>query len=113
MKITLHSEGDRCTLALHGDLDAASSLAVDEAIAQAVQNGFTAIWINCQELNYISSAGLGVFLSYIQDFNSRQIGLVLFNVSPRIRDVFNLLSLDTLVPILDVGEAATGLARRA
>jgi anti-sigma B factor antagonist len=49
-------------IAIVGEIDASSSIELDLAIAKSVGEGFKKIIVDCQALEYISSAGLGVFI---------------------------------------------------
>lgn len=50
-------------LVLIGEIDASSSIELDLAIAKSVGEGYSRILVDCSALDYISSAGLGVFMS--------------------------------------------------
>jgi anti-sigma B factor antagonist len=54
---------------------------------------------DCSELEYISSAGLGVFMETYKRLHSRGFGLRLVNVSPHIRNVFRYVGLDRVIEI--------------
>lgn len=92
-----------------GDVDAGSSIKLDTAIAEAANTGETKIIINCKELNYISSAGLGVFMSYLQDFEHKSILFVLCHLSEKVFNVFRVLGLDELIQIVPTEEDAKNL----
>jgi anti-sigma B factor antagonist len=74
-----------------GDLGACSSLAVYYAFEEACKGGRKFIMINCQELNYLSSAGLGVFMSHLPHFKQNGTNLVLYHVKAKIKSVFKIL----------------------
>ena len=99
MDITTSKSEDYLILEISGDLDASSSMLLDSAITQAIQEKETNIIVNCKNLSYISSAGLGVFMSYIQDFKDNNIFFSLCNLSEKVRNVFNILGLEKLIPI--------------
>jgi anti-sigma B factor antagonist len=94
---------------INGDLDASSSIHLDTAIGSAIQNHHQKIIVDCSGLQYISSAGLGVFMSYIEEFEAKQIHLVLFGLSEKVRHVFQILGLDQLLKIVDTQEQANSL----
>jgi anti-sigma B factor antagonist len=98
--ITSKSE-DYLKIAISGDLDASSSMKLDAVIAQALQDKESKIIVDCMNLHYISSAGLGVFMSYIQDFKDNNIFFALYNLSDKVRNVFNILGLEKLVQIFN------------
>jgi anti-sigma B factor antagonist len=85
---------------INGDLDASSSILLDKAIAEAVSQNQANILIDCKNLNYISSAGLGVFMSYLQDFQDKNISLVLYGINDKVLNVFEILGLDQLLTIV-------------
>jgi len=99
-------ENDVATIILNGDVDASSSLDLDNAINGAKNDGHKKILIDAQELHYISSAGLGVFMSYIKDFEKEQIKLVLFGLNEKVLNVFKMLGLDQLLSIESNAEDA-------
>jgi anti-sigma B factor antagonist len=93
-------------IALIGEIDASSSIELDLAIAKSVGEGFSKILVDCGALEYISSAGLGVFMSYIEEFKDRNIKMVLFGMSDKVENTFNILGLNELLQIgKDKGQA--------
>lgn len=109
MKITSEKENDFYVIGIEGDLDASSCILLDQSISEAVSKGEKKIIIDCDRLNYISSAGLGVFMSYLQDFENNNISLVLFGLSEKVKNVFQILGLDQLIKIVNNKEEAKSL----
>jgi anti-sigma B factor antagonist len=109
MKITNEKENDFYVIGIDGDLDASSCINLDKSISEAVSKGEKKIIIDCSRLNYISSAGLGVFMSYLQDFENNNISLVLFGLSEKVNNVFQILGLDQLIKIVNTKEEAKSL----
>ena len=97
--ISNKTEEDFLIIKLEGEVDASSSIHLDKALRKAIDQDFKKILVDCNNLNYISSAGLGVFMSYIQDFQSQNINLVLFGLSDKVKNVFEILGLDQLLKI--------------
>jgi anti-sigma B factor antagonist len=106
MEISTSHEGSMHIIAVNGDLDASSSITLDRAIAEAVSANKNNIVIDCNQLNYISSAGLGVFMSYLQDFQDKNISLLLFGLNEKVMNVFEILGLDQLLTIVPSKEEA-------
>jgi anti-sigma B factor antagonist len=100
MEISTLHEDSLYIVVINGDLDASSSILLDKAIADAVSKKQTNILIDCKNLNYISSAGLGVFMSYLQDFQDKNISLVLYGINDKVLNVFEILGLDQLLTIV-------------
>lgn len=94
-------ENDYYIIKINGDVDASSSIFLDEAIEEAVEKGQKKIMVDCTNLNYISSAGLGVFMSRIQEFEVNNINLVIFGLNEKVKNVFQILGLDQLIQITD------------
>lgn len=86
-------------ITINGDVDASSSIHLDEAMSEAIQGGHSNILVDCSALNYISSAGLGVFMSYIEELKSKNMQMVLFGLSDKVENVFKVLGLDQLLNI--------------
>lgn len=86
-------------IALVGEIDASSSIELDLAIAKSVGEGFTRILVDCSALEYISSAGLGVFMSYIEEFKDKNIKMVLFGMNDKVGNTFDILGLNELLHI--------------
>jgi anti-sigma B factor antagonist len=86
-------------IALVGEIDASSSIELDLAIAKSVGEGFAKILVDCSALEYISSAGLGVFMSYIEEFKDKNIKMVLFGMNDKVGNTFEILGLNELLHI--------------
>ena len=80
-----------------GELDASSSVQADQALEEAIASTSGYIFIDCSELVYISSAGLGVLLAAFQDCNMKDVQMVMVDMKPKIRNVFEILGLDRLI----------------
>lgn len=106
MQISSVLEDEHYLITIDGDVDASSSIRLDEAISEAVQDGQQQILIDCVNLNYISSAGLGVFMSYIEELKAKNIRMVLFGLSDKVENVFKVLGLDQLLSIEETKDQA-------
>jgi anti-sigma B factor antagonist len=84
---------------LVGEIDASSSIELDLTLARSVSEGYTRILVDCTGLEYISSAGLGVFMSYIEEFRDKQIRMALFGMNDKVEHTFNILGLNRLLVI--------------
>ncbi len=86
-------------IAIVGEIDASSSIELDLAIAKSVGEGFKKILVDCHAMEYISSAGLGVFMSYIEEFKDKGILMVLFGMKEKVVNTFSILGLADLLHI--------------
>ena len=100
VEIKTQVEGDIALIIIDGDIDASSSIQLDESLNQQLENKQVNIIIDCADLNYISSAGLGVFMSYIEEFSATKQKFVLYGLSDKVKSVFEMLGLDQLMNIV-------------
>ncbi len=99
-------DGAISTLYLQGYLDAHTAPRLEEALQQLVDQGRYKIIVNFSDLAYISSAGLGVFMGFIEQIRAHQGDIKLTNMSDKIFRVFDLLGFPTLYDIFkDESEA--------
>lgn len=112
MKINTLQNQDTIVIRLDGDLDASSCLIVDQTIEKAVESKPAKILIDCQDLNYISSAGVGLFVSHIHTLKIQGIILVLFNMPLQVELVFKIIGINALIPIVNSQEEAQAFNNR-
>ncbi len=106
MEINTRIEKGNYLIALQGELDASSSILLDDSIRDGLTRNPLSIQVDCTGLRYISSAGLGVFVSHVQELRDKAIPLVLFALRQPVENVFQVLGLDNLLPILPDQERA-------
>ncbi len=109
MIITEKREKEYIYLQPLGELDAHSSLDMDEKINGLLTEGFSDFYIDCSQLSYISSAGLGVFISYLDDIKQSNGKLIFGEMRDNVKEVFELLGLDKLVIIVNYEQDARNL----
>ena len=87
-------------LILSGEIDASNSVELDHSIRKMIDEGAKSILVDGTDLHYISSAGLGVFMSYLEDFQTGGIRFAIYGLSPSVFEVFKILGLDQLISIM-------------
>jgi anti-sigma B factor antagonist len=93
-------EGDISVLSLHGYLDAHTAPQFEKAIQEEYDGGRFRIIVNCAGLTYISSAGLGVFMSFIEDVRAANGDIKICSVTETVYQVFEILGFPSLFDIL-------------
>ncbi|MCH8556929.1 MAG: STAS domain-containing protein [Balneolia bacterium] len=88
-------------LELNGELDAHTAPVLEQHITKLIESEKYQIVVNFSSLEYISSAGLGVFMAYIEDLRERGGDIKLTNMKENVYNVFDLLGFPTLYDILD------------
>src|SRR5690348_12644563 len=106
-KIDTRETNNLNVLELKGYLDAHTTPELEKAFEALLGNKKYNIIVNCRELTYISSAGLGVFMSYIEDVRKNGGDIKLSNMSAKVYNIFDLLGFPLLYDISkDEAEAA-------
>lgn len=98
-KVLTREEPPVSVLEIKGYLDAHTAPELESAIDTLVKERKYNIIVNCRDLTYISSAGLGVFMAYIEEVRKNQGDIKLTNMSPKIYNVFDLLGFPLLYEI--------------
>lgn len=88
-------------LELSGELDAHTASQLENSLKRLIENQKHQIVVNCEDLEYIASAGLGVFMAYIEDVRNMGGDIKLTNMNPQVYNVFDLLGFPTLYDILE------------
>ncbi len=101
------------TITLKGEVDASNSVELDAAIQNAMQSGSKNILVDGNSLEYISSAGLGVFMSYLEDFQESNINFVIFGLNEKVQNVFHILGLDQLIRLVNNRQEALAIIYEA
>ncbi len=104
--ITQRFEGQLVILTLHGELDAHTAPKFEETLQHLIREGHHKMIVNCRGLDYIASAGLGVFMAYIEELRQNGGDIKLSNMKPRVYNVFDLLGFPALYDIFDDEEQA-------
>jgi anti-sigma B factor antagonist len=95
-----HREGDGVNvIELKGYLDAHTAPELESTFQRLLNERKFNIIVNCKDLAYISSAGLGVFMAYIEDVRKNKGDIKLTNMSSKVYNVFDLLGFPLLYEI--------------
>lgn len=76
---------------LYGYLDASTANELDNLLARLLEEGYTKIVLNCAGLEYISSAGLGVFMGHIESYRAVGGDLRFCSLRERIATIVEML----------------------
>jgi anti-sigma B factor antagonist len=100
--------GDIAVLRLKGYLDAHTAPELETALQKLIDEKRVKIVVNFKELTYISSAGLGVFMGFIEEVRNGGGDIKLTSMSQKIYRVFDLLGFPTLFEISNEESLAVG-----
>ncbi|MFU8812734.1 MAG: STAS domain-containing protein [Balneolaceae bacterium] len=100
-------------LELSGELDAHTAPVLEDAIKELIHKEKLFIIVNFNGLEYIASAGLGVFMAYIEEVRAKGGDIKLTNMNHRVFNVFDLLGFPALYDIYaDEAEATNQYLNR-
>ncbi|MGH9841436.1 MAG: STAS domain-containing protein [Blastocatellia bacterium] len=88
-------------VSLDGFVDAHTAPQFENAIQSEVDAGRNRIIVNCEKLNYISSAGLGVFMSFIEEVRERGGDIKICGLVPKVKHTFEILGFQDIFDMLD------------
>ena len=93
-------------LHLKGFLDAHTAPDFESALQELVDTERYKIVINLSQLEYISSAGLGVFMGFIEDIREQKGDIKLAEPTEKVYKVFDLLGFPILYEIFNEEDEA-------
>ena len=97
MNIIRNKDGSKLTLALEGRLDTTTAPQLEGELKEAL-DGVTALELDFQQLEYLSSAGLRVLLA-AQKVMNRQGSMVVRHVNETIHEVFEVTGFTDILTI--------------
>jgi anti-sigma B factor antagonist len=98
--------GDVSVLYLEGFLDAHTSGTLENSFEKLIIEKISKIIVNFEKLTYISSAGLGVFMAYIETMRNNKGDIKLCNMNDKIFNIFDMLGFPVLFEIFKNEEKA-------
>lgn len=100
------SEGPFRVLLLDGFLDAHTAPEFERAIQEELDAGRVQIIVDGAQLKYISSAGLGVFMSFIEEIREKGGDIKICGLVPKVRQIFDILGFQAIYDMVDTRAAA-------
>lgn len=100
-RISQSADGGLTILSLEGYLDAHTAPEFENAIQSEIDSGRFQIIVDCAGLTYISSAGLGVFMGFVEEIRSKKGDIKICGLIPKVLQVFELLGFQQLYHILE------------
>ncbi len=98
-EVAREDRSDVSILRLRGFLDAHTAPNFEQAIQELIEENRFKIIVSMSDLNYISSAGLGVFMGFIEEIREKNGDIKLSNMTEKVYKVFDLLGFPALYQI--------------
>lgn len=105
------NEGDLTVLGLEGWLDAHTAPEFQRAVQAEVDAGRVRLIVDGTGLRYVSSAGLGVFMSFIEEIREKGGDIKICALAPKVRQIFDILGFHAIYDMVD--SRATAVRRFA
>ena len=99
METKITKEGAQTIIKVDGRMDTLNAKEVEQSIQQVLQEAKPDVCIDCEDLEYISSSGLRVFMTILKYTNSVDGKLVLQKMRPDVKDVFDMTGFSALFNI--------------
>ncbi len=94
--VTTDSEGDFVVIHLEGAVDAHTAPQFEEAVQKVIDDGQNKIVVDCEKLSYISSAGLGVFMGFVEELREAGGDIKICGLTEKVKQPFEILGFETL-----------------
>ena len=98
--------GDINVIYLKGYLDAHTAPVLENTFSDLIDKRKYSIVVNFSDLAYISSAGLGVFMAFIEKIRENSGDIKLAGMSDKVYNIFDLLGFPLLYEIFKSEEDA-------
>jgi len=96
LSIAVRQVGEVAVLLPAGFINAHTVREFEEALEGLVQDGRYTILLNCKDLNYISSAGLGAIMGLIETVREHEGDILLSNLQENVFAIFDTLGFTQL-----------------
>ena len=98
-QVMLTSTDSKLHFSLSGEIDSATSEDLYAEVKAAYLHDKKDIEFDCTLLTFIDSTMLGTFVKIFKELKADGFNMVLKNVQPRIKKLFEICSLDTIMEI--------------
>lgn len=110
---SIKEKGDVSVINLKGYLDAHTAPTLENNFTHLMESSKYKIVVNFEDLAYISSAGLGVFMAYVEGIRENKGDIKLTNMSDKVFNIFDLLGFPLLYEIYKNEEEAINKFRES
>ena len=94
--ISTDYDDDLAIISLEGAVDAHTAPQFEAAVQAAIDEGKNRLVVDCSKLTYISSAGLGVFMGFIEEVRDEEGDIKICGLSEKAKQPFEILGFESL-----------------
>ena len=96
MKTTIQEQDGNVVAILEGSLDTAAAVETETAMSPLNDVEGKDIIIDCTALEYISSAGLRIFLGILQNAEDKGSRVFIKNINDKVRNIFAITGFENI-----------------
>lgn len=100
MEVIITKEGEKTNVVLNGRIDTTNADQFLQDLQPLMEGNDSQIEIECSGMEYTSSQGLRIFLMLQKSVNSRKGQLVLCNMRPQVKEVFDITGFSNIIKII-------------
>jgi anti-anti-sigma factor len=102
-----------CSIKLTGYIDTYNSAFFQKKTDMLIEAGYKNFILDCSDLNYISSTGIGSLASFLRNTQSKSGHLVLVSLQPNVHEVFMILGFTQFFTVKDTEEEAISILKKS
>jgi len=99
MKVTISQEGSKTKVLFEGRVDTACAAQFQQDLSPLMEGANPDIDIDCSAMDYTSSQGLRIILSLQKSVSSRGGKMVMRNMKPQVKEVFDITGFSNIISI--------------
>ena len=100
MKVTINKQNEKTLVTLDGRIDSTNADEFQRDISPLMEGDNPDIDIDCTDMTYTSSQGLRVFLLLEKSVLSRNGKMVMRNMNPRVKEVFDITGFSNILNLI-------------
>ncbi len=99
LKVEVSEENAKSIVGLSGEIDAYTAPQLKESLLPLTRIESQLVEVNLEDVNYMDSTGLGVFISALKSTKENNSHLKLVNLQDRVLRLFKITGLDEIIDI--------------
>ena len=100
MDIKINQQENKTIVVLNGRIDTSNADQFQQDVAPLMEGENPDIDIDCTDMSYTSSQGLRIFLMLQKSVMARGGKMVLRNMNPQVKEVFDITGFSNIITIL-------------
>ena len=100
MNVTINKQNEKTLVLLEGRIDSTNANQFQQDLAPLMEGNGPDIDIDCKGMTYTSSQGLRVFLLLQKSVMARKGKMVMRNMDPRVKEVFDITGFSNIITIV-------------